>query len=260
MLRTPGICRRADSAGKSCRVSKILAENSSLLYQIPLPLDLTSLRPPPMATRVHNTLASMPLQRSPSSSSKASTSSDPEKQGHSPQSTIVNPEEQLGGVSKIEALCKSSWIRSLQIVSHVGFAIRSRLRSRSQAVVTLRITRRLCLVSAVLDQEIGWLTVFFPARSRWRPTRHTWVLVFSAVPRCTDTRQQVYDPFSTAAYGKHSLLGAIQVAATIIYAVGQPFAARFADITSRAWAYTFGVVFYSVGCEDATRRLRTWAD
>lgn len=56
-----------------------------------------------------------------------------------------------------------------------------------------------------------------------------------------------YEPFETAAYGKHSLLGAVATASTIVSAVGQPFAARFADLTGRAWAYTAGMILYAVG-------------
>ncbi|GAA6008034.1 uncharacterized protein JCM10292_000719 [Rhodotorula paludigena] len=53
--------------------------------------------------------------------------------------------------------------------------------------------------------------------------------------------------FATSAFSKHSLLGAISVAVSLIGAVAKPVIAKVADITSRPWAYAVSLVFYVLG-------------
>lgn len=53
-------------------------------------------------------------------------------------------------------------------------------------------------------------------------------------------------PFATSAFSSHSSIGTIEVAAEIIAAVGKPFIAKLADITSRPRAYVFSLFFVSV--------------
>ena len=52
-------------------------------------------------------------------------------------------------------------------------------------------------------------------------------------------------PFATSAFDSHSSIGTIEVAADIIAAVGKPFIAKIADITSRPRAYVFSLCFVS---------------
>ncbi|PBK61276.1 MFS general substrate transporter [Armillaria solidipes] len=54
-------------------------------------------------------------------------------------------------------------------------------------------------------------------------------------------------PFATSAFDSHSSIGTIEVAADIIAAVGKPFIAKIADITSRPRAYVFSLCFYILG-------------
>ncbi|KAK0501456.1 MFS general substrate transporter [Armillaria luteobubalina] len=54
-------------------------------------------------------------------------------------------------------------------------------------------------------------------------------------------------PFATSAFSSHSSIGTIEVAAEIIAAVGKPFIAKLADITSRPRAYVFSLFFYIIG-------------
>ncbi|KZV89449.1 MFS general substrate transporter [Exidia glandulosa HHB12029] len=57
-----------------------------------------------------------------------------------------------------------------------------------------------------------------------------------------------YLAFATSAFGKHSLLAAIDTACTRAYVhVGKPFIAKLADITSRPIAYAVSLGFYVVG-------------
>ncbi|GAA5919492.1 hypothetical protein JCM6882_008652 [Rhodosporidiobolus microsporus] len=72
-----------------------------------------------------------------------------------------------------------------------------------------------------------------------------------------------YLAFATSAFSAHSLLGAIDVAVSLMGAVSKPFIAKvclsprlflalrfllvIADITSRPWAYLVAVIFYCVG-------------
>ncbi|GAA6024044.1 hypothetical protein JCM10207_004501 [Rhodosporidiobolus poonsookiae] len=53
--------------------------------------------------------------------------------------------------------------------------------------------------------------------------------------------------FATSAFSKHSLLGSISVAVSLIGAVSKPVIAKIADITSRPWAYAVSLVFYVMG-------------
>ncbi|KAK0459375.1 MFS general substrate transporter [Desarmillaria tabescens] len=54
-------------------------------------------------------------------------------------------------------------------------------------------------------------------------------------------------PFATSAFDSHASIGTISVAADIIGAVGKPFIAKIADITSRPRAYVFSLCFYILG-------------
>ncbi len=52
-------------------------------------------------------------------------------------------------------------------------------------------------------------------------------------------------PFATSAFGAHATIGTIDTACDIIGAVGKPFIAKFADVTSRPRAYVFSVIWVS---------------
>lgn len=50
-------------------------------------------------------------------------------------------------------------------------------------------------------------------------------------------------PFATSAFSSHATIGTISTACDIIGAVGKPFIAKFADVTSRPRAYLFSLIF-----------------
>ncbi|EIN05327.1 MFS general substrate transporter [Punctularia strigosozonata HHB-11173 SS5] len=56
-----------------------------------------------------------------------------------------------------------------------------------------------------------------------------------------------YLNFATSAFGGHALISAIQVAQSIILAVGKPVIAKVADVSSRGKAYVVVLCFYVVG-------------
>lgn len=56
-----------------------------------------------------------------------------------------------------------------------------------------------------------------------------------------------YLAFATSAFSKHSLLGAISTATSVLGGVSKPFIAKLSDITSRPHAYSVSLVFYVVG-------------
>lgn len=55
------------------------------------------------------------------------------------------------------------------------------------------------------------------------------------------------EPFSTSAYGAHTIVGTIAVVNSIISAVCQPFLAKLADLSSRPTAFVVSLAFYCVG-------------
>ncbi|KAI0076314.1 drug:h+ antiporter [Panus rudis PR-1116 ss-1] len=61
------------------------------------------------------------------------------------------------------------------------------------------------------------------------------------------TTTYTYLSFATSAFGEHSLISSIQVAQSIIIAVGKPVIAKLSDVTSRATAYLAVLIFYVVG-------------
>ncbi|KDR72260.1 hypothetical protein GALMADRAFT_253088 [Galerina marginata CBS 339.88] len=56
-----------------------------------------------------------------------------------------------------------------------------------------------------------------------------------------------YLAFATSSFGDHSLISTIQVAQSIIVAVGKPVIAKIADVSSRGTAYFAVLIFYVVG-------------
>ncbi|KAG5338263.1 hypothetical protein C0989_007826 [Termitomyces sp. Mn162] len=56
-----------------------------------------------------------------------------------------------------------------------------------------------------------------------------------------------YLSYAASAFEDHTLISTIQVAQSIIIAVGKPVIAKVADVTSRGLAYTVVLVFYVVG-------------
>ncbi|XP_006455502.1 hypothetical protein AGABI2DRAFT_187797 [Agaricus bisporus var. bisporus H97] len=56
-----------------------------------------------------------------------------------------------------------------------------------------------------------------------------------------------YLAFATSSFGHHSLISTIQVAQSIIIAVGKPVIAKFADVRSRGSAYLLALIFYAIG-------------
>ncbi|KAF9443003.1 drug:h+ antiporter [Macrolepiota fuliginosa MF-IS2] len=56
-----------------------------------------------------------------------------------------------------------------------------------------------------------------------------------------------YLAFATSGFGHHSLISTIQVAQSIIIAVGKPVIAKVADVQSRGSAYVIVLVFYVIG-------------
>lgn len=67
--------------------------------------------------------------------------------------------------------------------------------------------------------------------------------VYSLAENTTST----YLAFATSAFSRHSLLGAISTATSVLGGVSKPFIAKLSDITSRPWAYAVSLVFYVVG-------------
>ncbi|KAL5493064.1 hypothetical protein ACEPAI_4512 [Sanghuangporus weigelae] len=56
-----------------------------------------------------------------------------------------------------------------------------------------------------------------------------------------------YLAFAASSFGRHSLISSVQVAQSVIIAVGKPVIAKIADVTSRAYAYLGVLLFYVVG-------------
>ncbi|KAG6814897.1 hypothetical protein H0H93_011822, partial [Arthromyces matolae] len=56
-----------------------------------------------------------------------------------------------------------------------------------------------------------------------------------------------YLSYATSEFEDHTLISTIQVAQSIIIAVGKPIIAKIADVTSRGFAYTVVLVFYVIG-------------
>ncbi|KAK7689671.1 hypothetical protein QCA50_007466 [Cerrena zonata] len=56
-----------------------------------------------------------------------------------------------------------------------------------------------------------------------------------------------YLSFAASSFGEHSLIASIQVAQSIIIAVGKPVIAKVADVTSRGTAYLVVLVLYVIG-------------
>ncbi|KII91403.1 hypothetical protein PLICRDRAFT_173255 [Plicaturopsis crispa FD-325 SS-3] len=56
-----------------------------------------------------------------------------------------------------------------------------------------------------------------------------------------------YLAFATSSFGEHSLISSIQVAQSMIIAVGKPVIAKVADVSSRGTAYLGVLIFYVVG-------------
>ncbi|KAH8826554.1 MFS general substrate transporter [Flagelloscypha sp. PMI_526] len=54
-------------------------------------------------------------------------------------------------------------------------------------------------------------------------------------------------PFGTSYYGKHSLLGAVQILTQIVTAIGRPYVAMIADNTSRPRTYVISLLFFMLG-------------
>ncbi|KAL0953095.1 hypothetical protein HGRIS_004366 [Hohenbuehelia grisea] len=61
------------------------------------------------------------------------------------------------------------------------------------------------------------------------------------------TTTYTYLSFASSSFGKHSLISSIQVAQSIIVAVGKPVIARISDVSSRGTAYVAVLVFYVIG-------------
>ncbi|KXN85124.1 Siderophore iron transporter 3 [Leucoagaricus sp. SymC.cos] len=61
------------------------------------------------------------------------------------------------------------------------------------------------------------------------------------------TTTYTYLAFATSSFGHHSLISTIQVAQSIIVAVGKPVIAKIADVRSRGSAYVIVLIFYVVG-------------
>ncbi|KAG9042123.1 hypothetical protein FS837_011259 [Tulasnella sp. UAMH 9824] len=61
------------------------------------------------------------------------------------------------------------------------------------------------------------------------------------------TTTWTYLSWAQSSFGKHSLIASIQVAQSIIIAVGKPIVAKLADVTSRPVAYTSVLLFYVIG-------------
>ncbi|KAG8906768.1 hypothetical protein FRC01_007900 [Tulasnella sp. 417] len=61
------------------------------------------------------------------------------------------------------------------------------------------------------------------------------------------TTTWTYLSWAQSSFGKHSLIASIQVAQSIIIAVGKPIVAKLADVTSRPVAYSSVLLFYVIG-------------
>lgn len=61
------------------------------------------------------------------------------------------------------------------------------------------------------------------------------------------TTTYVYLSYAASSFSDHSLISPIQVAQSIIIAVGKPVVAKIADVSSRGAAYVFVLLFYVIG-------------
>ena len=68
-----------------------------------------------------------------------------------------------------------------------------------------------------------------------------WVLVLDS------STTSSYEPFATSSFGKHSMIGTVTIAKTIIASVCRPIIAKIADLTSRPHTYILVVTLYTVG-------------
>ncbi|TFK94589.1 MFS general substrate transporter [Polyporus arcularius HHB13444] len=79
-----------------------------------------------------------------------------------------------------------------------------------------------------------------------------WTLYISILLICYATSLDssvayTFYAIATSAFSAHSLLGAIDVAVSIMGSVCRPFIAKIADHVSRPWAYLFSLFFYVLG-------------
>lgn len=121
------------------------------------------------------------------------------------------------GVTKIEALCKSSPRR--QLTCRPG----PQQRLPPLSALGRHLSRRLRLFVS--------------------PT-YLWTDLMS---RLQSTTTGVYLQFATSTFGRHSMLGTIGIINKIIAAVIKPVIARTADFTSRPTVLTAGLFFFTVG-------------
>lgn len=68
-----------------------------------------------------------------------------------------------------------------------------------------------------------------------------WVLVLDS------STTYAYEPFATSSFGKHSMIGTVTIARTIIASICRPIIAKIADLTSRPHTYILVVTLYTVG-------------
>ncbi|RPD55466.1 MFS general substrate transporter [Lentinus tigrinus ALCF2SS1-7] len=73
------------------------------------------------------------------------------------------------------------------------------------------------------------------------------ILLISYAASLDSSVSYTYYAIATSAFSAHSLLGAIDVAVSIMGSVCRPFIAKIADHVSRPWAYLFSLVFYVIG-------------
>ncbi|KAF7323193.1 hypothetical protein HMN09_00099800 [Mycena chlorophos] len=93
-----------------------------------------------------------------------------------------------------------------------------------------------------------------PLQSPVSPTRRRtpWALVLglalaSYIYSLDSTTTFTYLSYATSEFGRHSLLGLIQVAQGIMVAVGKPFIAKVADVGSRGTAFLVVLLLYVIG-------------
>lgn len=73
------------------------------------------------------------------------------------------------------------------------------------------------------------------------------ILICCWVQALDSSTTYAYEPFATSSFGKHSMLGTVTIARTIIASICRPILAKIADLTSRPHTYILVVTLYTVG-------------
>lgn len=73
------------------------------------------------------------------------------------------------------------------------------------------------------------------------------IMICAWVAALDSSTTYAYEPFATSSFGKHSMIGTVAIARTIISSICRPILAKISDLTSRPHTYILVVTLYTVG-------------